>query len=266
MYRPTRRRAAVRHRARTAASVPAPPSPAPQIVLRRATEADLAATARLHAEHLPVGFFPALGPAFPRRWHRTFLRSPHAVALVGVYPGPTGEVVGAFLLGSLDEAAHMKALLANRRSLLVLALGATVSLAHRPALLLRFVRTRAWPWTKRLVRATRAEPAAGSADTAPVAMLSAVAVQPGLRGSGIGGHLVALFLARAGAHGATTAELVTATGPAGAAGFYERLGWSPVREHRTRDGEIVHSYRHPVVPPTPFGPTPTDAGPSHRCP
>lgn len=76
MCRPTWRYRLL-YRARTA------PCPRPgsatedDLVLRYATIADLGATAQLHVEQLPAGFFPGLGPRFMRRWHRTYLDSPH---------------------------------------------------------------------------------------------------------------------------------------------------------------------------------------------
>ncbi|UGQ56264.1 GNAT family N-acetyltransferase [Rhodococcus pyridinivorans] len=224
---------------------------ADDLVLRGATAADLAATAQLHIAQLPVGFFPALGPGFMCRWHRTFLDSPHAVAVVAVCRCDTGEQVCAFLFGSVDESAHMRAVLADRHRLLALASAAALSLLRHPPLAVRFLRTRARPWTRRLLCSVGPRSAAPSARTgsAPVALLAAVAVRPALRGSGVGARLVELFLLRAHERGAATAELVTSSGPDGAGAFYEHLGWSPGREHRTRDGDTVRSFHHPVAPP-----------------
>lgn len=251
MYRPTLRRRRPRCRARPAPSPRPGPLTANDLVLRGTTAADLDATAQLHIEQLPVGFFPALGPRFMRRWHRTFLDSPHAVAFVAVRRCDSGEDVCAFLFGSTDESAHMRAVLAERRCMLALASTAALSLLHHPPLAVRFLRTRAGPWTRRLLRTITSRPAAHSAqiDPVPVALLAAVAVRPPLRGSGVGACLVELFLTRAHERGAATAELLTSAGPDGAGAFYEHLGWSPVREHLTRDGVAVRSYRHPVVPP-----------------
>lgn len=219
-------------------------SAAGRLVLRGAVPADLEATARIHVRLLPVGFFPALGVRFVRRWHRTFLESPHAVAFVAVEPNAPGDNVGAFLFGSTDEAAHMSALWAERRSVAALTFLAAVSLLGRPGLIRRFVRTRARPWTRRLVRTISTRSTMQPHNDAPVAVLSAVAVEPVFQGSGVGVRLVALFLERADARGAAAAELVTLTGPGGADRFYERLGWSAVGVHTTRDGHTVRSYRY----------------------
>ncbi len=249
MYRPTWRHR-LRYRARAAPCPRSGPVTADDLALRGATTADLDATAHLHIEQLPVGFFPDLGPHFMRRWHKTFLDSPHGVALVAVCRCDAGEQVCAFLFGSIDESAHLRAVLADRRCLLALAATAAVSLLRHPPLAVRFLRTRARPWTRRLLRTLTSRPAAPPArtDPVPVALLAAVAVRPSLRGSGVGARLVELFLIRAHERGAATAELVTGAGPDGAGAFYEHLGWSPGREHRTRDGDTVRSYRHRVVP------------------
>lgn len=250
MYRPALRRSE-RHRARPAPAARQVPVIAGNVVLRRATAADLDATAQLHIEQLPVGFFPDLGPRFMRRWHRTFLDSPNAVAFVAVCRDGAREDVCAFLLGSTDEAAHMRALLADRRCLLTLASTAALSLLRHPPLAVRFLRTRAGPWTGRFLRTMTTRTVAHSAqvEPMPVALLAAVAVRPALRGSGVGALLVELFLGHAYERRAATAELLTSAGPDGAGAFYEHLGWSPGREHRTRDGFTVRSYHHPVVPP-----------------
>ena len=254
MCRPTWRYRLL-YRARTAPCPRPGPVTEDDLVLRCATIADLGATAQLHVEQLPAGFFPGLGPRFMRRWHRTYLDSPHGVALVAVCRCDARGHVCGFLFGSIDEAAHMRAVLADRRCLLVLAAVAAVSLLRHPSLAVRFVRTRARPWTRRLLGTLTyqtAAPPAGT-DSAPVAVLAAVTVRPSLRGSGVGARLVELFLSHAHEGGCATAELFTSAGSDGAGAFYERLGWSPGSEYRTRDGDMVRSYRHPVVPPARHG-------------
>lgn len=252
MYRP-KRRPRLRHPAWVAPCPRSGPMVADDLVLRGATVADLDATAQLHVDQLPAGFFPDLGPRFMRRWHRTYLDSPHGVALVVVCRCDAGGHVYGFLFGSIDESTHMRAVLTDRRCLLPLAAIAGVSLLRDPPLAARFVRTRARPWTRRLLGTLTPRPAAPAAatDSAPVAVLAAVAVDPSLRGTGVGARLVERFLNHAHAGGSATAELVTDASADGAGVFYERLGWAPGREYRTRDGDRVRSYRHPGVSPTP---------------
>ncbi len=200
---------------------------------------------------LPVGLFPALGPHFVRHWHRTFLDSPHGVAFVMVDPRAQGGI-GAFLLGTTDQARYTNALLADRRSVAALVISGTGALVRRPRLGLHFLRTRARPWTRRLLRRRPAVDAStGAAPDQPgrLAVLSAVAVHPSMQGRGVGEQLVERFLAHARRAGASTAELVTDTGQDGTAGFYDRLGWTAVRDQTARDRTIVRIYRHPVQCP-----------------
>lgn len=201
---------------------------------------------------LPAGLFPALGRRFVSRWHRTFLESPYGVALVAVGRTNPSAVYG-FLLGSIDERAHVAAVLTDRRTVAGLALRGASALSCRPLVALRFLRTRARPWWRRLRTRRRPRPAGGNRPptTPRVAVLAAVAVQAEARGSGLGAELTARFLEQARAAGATCAELVTLSGPTGAGRFYEHLGWRPVGERRTRDGDAVRVYRHALASPLP---------------
>ena len=185
---------------------------------------------------------------FLRRWHRTFLRPPYGIALVAVDEAVQGEVV-AFLLGTTDQAAHTDALLGDRRVLLELGASGALALLRRPRLATRFVRTRGRPWLRRLVQRRGVVAHSSEAqDRNPVAVLAAVAVEPGARGRGLGAALVRRFLAEAGAQDAAVAELVTVVPAEGAAGagFYERLGWCARADRRSRDGVTVRTYAYPL--------------------
>ncbi|MEV4489008.1 GNAT family N-acetyltransferase [Micromonospora coxensis] len=219
------------------ASTPGPEPGGP--VLRAATHADLPVMSRAHVDLLPVGLFPSLGARFVRRWHRTYLDSPHGLGYVVVDPAAPGEVVG-FLVGTTDHAAHTAALVADRRTMASLAVTGLTALCVRPRVAARLLRSRLRPWTRRLSTqrpgATGRRPAA-PARTGPVAVMSALAVHPDWRGSGIGVRLAMRFVEHARDAGAHRAELQTSTGPLGAAGFYERLGWEAGPQQRSPDGE-----------------------------
>lgn len=227
-----------------------PPSPKGIVlpggfVLRSAVHADLRATARAHVWLLPVGLFPSMGARFVRRWHRTFLRGAYGRALVVVDPAAPGSGVVGFLLGTIDQAAHTDAMLADRRSLLELASAGALAMLRRPRLAVQFIRTRGRAWARRLLRRRASSPARPGVDRLPsVAVLSAIAVQPDVRGHGIGAHLVEHFLSEAQAGPAAVAELVTDAGPDGVAAFYERLGWRAVGDRVTRDGTTVRTFRY----------------------
>ena len=217
-------------------------------VVRPAGYADLATTSGMHVEFLPIGLFPSLGAGFVRRWHRTYLESRHGVGYVVTDPTtPDDEVVG-FLLGTTDQAAHMAALFANRRALASLAAAGAGALGRRPRLA-RQLPSRVVPWARQIAqrRSGQPTPPDGPADNPQVAVMIALAVRPQWRGSGIGAELVRRFVEDARRAGATEAELVTPVGPAGATGFYERLGWELGPCWHTRDGDELRAYRQRLV-------------------
>ena len=212
------------------------------LILRAVRHGDLHYTARAQIDFLPIGLFPSLGPGFVRRWHRTFLDSPHGVGYVVIDPQAPGNGLVGFLLGTTDQAAYTAALLADRRAMATLALAGAAALLRRPRVAWLFARSRARPWARRLLHGP-VEPAGQPQGVAEqVAVLCAVAVEPDRRGQRIGARLVAQFLEHARLGGATTAELVTAS-ESGAAGFYDRLGWRRGPDGRTRDGNMVRPYR-----------------------
>jgi ribosomal protein S18 acetylase RimI-like enzyme len=251
----------------------APPSGMTEI--RDAVRRDLRATAALHRSSLPGGFFSRLGRRFLRRYHATFLASPHAVAVVATDPAD-GDAPAAFLVGTLANRAHYRWVV--RRCGPRLALELVAALVVRPRLAWLFVRTRVgrylrWVWRYPLRRAQRrTAPPAGSelgspaeaavpgrASTeaervveappiAPVAVLTHVVVDPRLRGQGAGRRLVEVFVERAREAGAAEVRLVTEASD-GASGFYERLGWTPVGEKPGADDEVVREFRLSLVPP-----------------
>jgi ribosomal protein S18 acetylase RimI-like enzyme len=218
--------------------------------VRAATEADLPATAHLHARLLPHGLFPRLGERFLQRWHATFLDTPHGVAFVAVTAD--GDVRG-FLMGTTDQVRYVDDVIARHR--LGLTLAGVRALLTRPHVASHFLRTRAARYARRLLRrpvrgdahasggtARNSSPATRSAPVR-VAVVTAVAVGDGLRGSGTGARLVSHFLAAARAAGTPAAELVTKADGHGASAFYERLGWSEADVHRDRDGDLVRRFR-----------------------
>lgn len=215
--------------------------------IRRMATRDLPASADAHLDQLPIGLFPDLGTGFLRRWHGCFIGSAHAVSYVAVSVGAAGPRVVGFLIGTTDQAAHSAALLADRRATARLAAAGAAALVRRPRVAARFCRSRALPWARAILGLRAARPA-GKAGTAgrpagPTAVLTAVAVDPARRGEGIGAALVNRFVRDARLSGAARAELVSAVGPGGATGFYERLGWQAGPSRRSRDGEEIRTYR-----------------------
>lgn len=241
---------------------PAPPSqtsvlgPAPGacLVLRAAVPADLAATAALHVDLLPHGLFPRLGPSFLRRWHRAHLRSPEGIATVAVLSAarpssaPAGsegarsaedQIVG-FVIGSSSRSRFLATLLSVHRR--ELAAAGMAALLRRPRTAWYFLRTRSRAYLGRLL----SEPAAGAAAAASrgsaSAELTAIAVVPAMRGCGVGELLLDAFCGQCRTRGVRRAELVTVAGPAGAASFYRRRGWTAGHVEIARDGSQLQRF------------------------
>ncbi|GAA0207621.1 GNAT family N-acetyltransferase [Paeniglutamicibacter sp. ABSL32-1] len=222
------------------------------VTIRPVAPADLPLTADWQCRFLRDGLFPRLGHRFVSHWHATFLEAPWGVAFIAEAQGPGGPVPLGFLLGSSDQLRHVDDVLQWHRTRL--GLHGVLALARRPRLCLGFLRTRGRSYLRRLFK--RPATAAADAGTMPallprIAVITALVVDPASRHHGIGGQLVNHFLARAAEAGAPLAELVTKTGPGGAGRFYERLGWTPVHEHTTKDGETAKTYRFRLTPGTP---------------
>ena len=215
------------------------PSGPPRVPVRAADAGDLGFAAMLHEAALPHGFFARLGERFLRRYYRTFLESPHAVALVAV----TNDGRAGVLVGTVHNRAHYRWLRrhAGRR----LALAGAAALLVRPRVALAFVRHRAARYLRAwrlLGPGSRAEPRTDH-DAGDVAVLTHVSVLPEARRTGAGRALVDAFVAAAAAAGSREARLVTLSGEQGAAEFYSRLGWSHCGDGHLADGHRISSFR-----------------------
>lgn len=247
----------------------------PGYLLRRLRPADTATTAQLHRRLLPNGLFPLLGARFMRRWHATFLDTPAATGLAVVHQG---EVV-AFVLASLDQRLYLHHTLRHHRWSLMWrgALGLLV----RPAVLVRFLRTRLRAYARHLLpgrRPTSSGAASGAAGASPaqpdpdtpaaalqqpgapvrVAVVHAVVTSEAARGQGCARALLEAVTDAARRARADHVALVTdvddpAQGaPAtGAAAMYERLGWRRECVRRHRDDRWVAEYRLDLATPAP---------------
>lgn len=201
---------------------------------------DTRSTARLHAQGLPDGFFARLGPGFLSAYHRTYVDSPHALALAS----GSGDGADAFLLAVIDPAAHGAYVL--RQFGPRLALSGLVSLLLRPGLLVVFVRTRLVRyarglWRRRLPPAPPPQQAKGT-----WAVLSHIAVKAGSRGGGHGAALVREMEDRLRSTDATGVVLLTAEDGPGAA-FYSRLGYVNEGATRGADGQQWLRFRRSLL-------------------
>ena len=253
----------------TAPPIPAP-TPAPHraavLRVRAAGPADARTTARWQREHLAHGFFPGLGRGFLRRWHASFLGGPHAVSLVAEVDDGAGAVPVGFLVGTVDQVAHVRSVVDGPLRGGLVAAGVVGLLTH-PRTAARFARTRGRRYARRLLRSRTASPAGtttGAGPAAPVAVVSAVVVLPASRGAGVGAALLDAFTDAARAAGTPTAELVTRA-DGGAAAFYEQLGWRRVADRADRDGARALTYALDLAGPRgttsdPGAPLPRPAG------
>lgn len=231
----------IKSRSHRPQSTPQRPIP-PGYAIRDALVSDVSTTSELHVHELKVGLFPQLGRRFVARWHRTYHQSPHAVALsaVRIYPHGREHVVG-FLIGATDRDAFLRELVTRHRTALVVC--GALALLVRPRVLGRFLRTRLRPYLRRLRTAARHGAVDGSTtERERTADLAAIVIAPSLRRSGVGRALVQEFLRRCAAAGAGTVELVTVSGPSGAAGFYSRTGWTLAETCVNRDGMQVQRF------------------------
>ena len=219
-----------------------PSSATAAIGVRPMNEHDLVSAATLHREHLPHGLFPSLGERFLRRYLRTYLDTPTAVALAIEGDGGTF----GFLCGTVDRRAHRDHVLHHHTGSLVRA--GLLSLTLHPTVAVRFVRTRALRYLSALLRVGRRKgdeaPTAAEALTATLAHL---VVAPEGRGAGAGAALVDAFEAAARERGLARAELLTLPGEAGAGRFYERLGWRSGELCSDRDGVSWVRYQKSLV-------------------
>lgn len=206
----------------------------PVIGVRPMKESDLVRAARLHRQHLPHGLFPSLGERLLRRYLRTYLNTPSAVAIA--VEGENGMF--GFLCGTVDRRTHREHVL--RHHVAGLVRGGVISLALHPAVAVRFVRTRAWRYLTALLHVARRKRAdaatVGASGNAWPAVLAHLVVAPQGRCAGAGAALVNAFEAVARERGLARAELLTLPGEAGAGGFYERLGWRSGELCSDRDG------------------------------
>ena len=204
--------------------------------LRRMGLQDLHVVTDMHMAEFREGFFVRLGARFLRRYYRTFLDGPLATALVCESDG----AVCGYLVGVLDPTEHRRLLIRHHGP--ALAVIALASLIWQPGLALHFLRTRARRYLRALVKQTGAAPAASQPTR--LAVLTYVAVDPSLRGQGIGSALVGHFLGKAAAAGCSAVCLVTVSGDGGAGDFYASQGWVHVGERRRSDGRCLDHYRY----------------------
>lgn len=185
------------------------------VEVRRGSPADARRAAELHAGQIAEGFLSQLGPAFLERLYRRIARTDSSFLLVAA----EGDRVVGFLAGSCDVGGLYRRFLV--RDGVAAALGAWRNLL------------RAWPRALETLRHGGSdEVAAGGAE------LLSVAVDPAARGRGVGGALVAAFVAELGRRGVGSGHVVVAADNASAISLYERGGFVRSRTFELHPGTV----------------------------
>lgn len=180
--------------------------------------------------HLEASFFASLGSRFLNEYLRTYATSPSGCALIAEQGGrPVG-----FLVGSVDAFAHRRYILqAERWRLLVLG---ACGLLLRPAVAMRFLRTRFRTYAAKVGKSGGGGAASTRAEQGAPGVLAHVAMVPGARNCGLGRQLLDRFESVCRAHGTTRAELVVRESNVKARRFYARSGWAEIRVKTDPDG------------------------------
>ena len=209
----------------------------PRPAVRALGSSDLEFAAALHLDALPHGFSSRFGPAFLRVYYRSFIDSPHAIAIAAVVDGrPVGVLVGTH-----HDRAHY-AWVARRFEARRVLRGALAVLA-RPRVVGSLVRRRTARALRllRRLRDRRQTAAPGAAREPDAAVLTQVSVSRDARRRGVGRALVGAFLEQARSAGAVEARLITLA-DGGAAGFYRALGWTYAGERAGPNEETVATF------------------------
>lgn len=209
----------------------------PELSLRPMEREDCDTTADLHVRYLGDGLFPRLGRRFVRRWHATFVDSPHATAHVVV--GPDGDVLG-FVLAALDQRAYVTHTLQDARLSMLVRGG--LAMAVRPRVAAAFLRTRLRSYWTRLRRPVQSAPAGPR-----TAVVHAIVTTPAARGTGVGRTMLAQVESDVRASQTERIELLSEDGAGGGADFYRRLGWTEETSVVNRDSRTMIRFSRRVA-------------------
>jgi ribosomal protein S18 acetylase RimI-like enzyme len=182
--------------------------------VRRGGPTDVEPAARLHAEQIAEGFLSLLGPGFLRRLYGRITRTDGSFLLVAEVDG---QVVG-FVAGSADVGGLYRSFI--RHDGLRAGLGAAGPLIRN--------------W--RRVLETLRHGSGDGAGRGRGTELLAIAVDGDAQGAGVGGVLVADFLAEVVRGGGRSAYVVVASDNGGAIRLYQRAGFVTEAEFELHAG------------------------------
>ncbi len=195
-------------------------------VIRPLSVADAPAAGSLHRAAFPDFFMTSLGPRFLDLFYATVAADESTVCLAAVESGCS--TLTGFAVGPLHPAGFFRGVLARR--LLAFATAAALAAIRRP--------DRVPP---RLFRALRYR---GDAPEGPErALLSSIAVSPGVRGRGVGAALLRSWIDEAARRGAPGCYLTTDQADNATVNrFYLRAGFRLQSTIRTPEGRALNRY------------------------
>lgn len=204
---------------------------------------DLSFVTEQHHLCFPTNVIGRLGNTALRRYYRTFIDAPFAVAVVAEVEG---RACG-FVVGIVGTARHRSWLL--RYHSLSLTTAAAVSFAAHPVLAGHLLVRRVVAYVRRATRSRqvrRAPHPEGNAIAVgaveEVAVLSHIAIAEGDRGLGVGSQLLDIFMTQCRAQTCGKISLATLDGDSGAGDFYEKHGWELLSRRQTIDGRWIRLY------------------------
>jgi ribosomal protein S18 acetylase RimI-like enzyme len=193
-------------------------------VIRQAYEEDIPGIVSVHMSSFSHFFLTCLGPKFLELLYGEILKQEGSVALVAVTPDDT--VIG-FTVGVCNQTKFYKHL-AVRRWFAFAAASSREALAH-PMIILRLIQAFTYVGKSRAA--------------ACPALLMSLAVAPQGKGHGIGSALVDAFICEMAKKGVDRVCLTTdRDNNDGTNCFYQKLGFSRVREYQTPQGRWMNEY------------------------
>jgi colanic acid biosynthesis glycosyl transferase WcaI len=179
----------------------------------------------VHMRAFPDFFLTFLGPRFLKEFYKSFIYDDKGLGLVAVDKN-CGHVIGV-AAGPLNPAGYFKRLL--KRKFWAFCLASTGAVLKKPSVI------------KRLFRAFFYR---GESPSGPVrALLSSIAVDPRVQGSGIGKSLILEWMKQVKAKGVKGCFLTTdAVNNEAVKKFYEKSGWVVEATYKTPEGRKMNRY------------------------
>lgn len=198
------------------------PDPSRDLIIRKMKGEESGTVAEIHIKGFPGYFLSRLGRRFLTLYYDGIRADPQGIALVG----EKNRVILGFAAGMMNPAGFYTRLLRRRWFWFMLA--AIPGAVRHPSFLPRLFRALWYP---------RTSPGGGS-----IATLASIAVRPEAKGSGIGKQLMREFIAEVKRRGGTELMWGSKKREEAANRFYQRFGYSEMREFRDSQGDEIIEY------------------------